>query len=43
MEFKKHVLIIGSGPNAVKAVELETAFDIVAINNALRVRLIGAI
>ena len=40
MEFKKHVLIIGSGPNAVKAAKLETAFDaIVAINNAWRVRL----
>ena len=39
MEFKKHVLIIGSGPNAVKAAELETAFDaIVVINNAWRVR-----
>ena len=39
MEFEKHVLIIGSGPNAVKAAELETAFDaIVVINNAWRVR-----
>ena len=35
MKFEKHVLIIGSGPNAVKAAELEGAFDaIVAINNA---------
>jgi len=39
MEFEKHVLIIGSGPNAVKAAELETAFDaIVVINNAWRIR-----
>ena len=39
MDFKKHVLIIGSGPNAVKAAELETAFDaIVVINNAWRIR-----
>ena len=39
MEFEKHVLIIGSGPDAVKAAELETAFDaIVVINNAWRVR-----
>ena len=39
MEFEKHVLIIGSGPNAVSAVELKTAFDaIVVINNAWRVR-----
>ena len=38
MEFEKHVLIIGSGPNAVKAAELGTAFDaIVVINNAWRV------
>ena len=39
MDFKKHVLIIGSGPNALKAAELETAFDaIVVINNAWRIR-----
>ena len=39
MEFEKHVLIIGSGPNAVSAVELKTDFDaIVVINNAWRVR-----
>ena len=39
MEFEKHVLIIGSGPNAVEAAELETAFDaIVVINNAWLVR-----
>ena len=39
MELEKHVLIIGSGPNAVEAAELETAFDaIVVINNAWRVR-----
>ncbi len=39
MESKKHVLIIGSGPNALKANELKTAFDaIVVINNAWRVR-----
>ena len=39
MEFEKHVLIIGSGPNAVEAAELEIAFDsIVVINNAWRVR-----
>ena len=39
MEFEKHVLIIGSGPNAVNAAELEIAFDaIVVINNAWRVR-----
>ena len=39
MELKKHVLIIGSGPNAEEAAELETAFDaIVVINNAWRVR-----
>ena len=39
MEFEKHVLIIGSGPNAVGAAELETSFDaIVVINNAWRVR-----
>ena len=39
MEFKKHVLIIGSGPNAVKAAGLATAFDsVVVINNAWRIR-----
>ena len=39
MEFQKHVLIIGSGPNALKATELETAFDaIVVINNAWQIR-----
>ena len=39
MDFKKNVLIIGSGPNAVKAADLETAYDaIVVINNAWRVR-----
>lgn len=39
MVFKKHVLIIGSGPNALKATELETAFDaIVVINNAWQIR-----
>ena len=39
MDSKKHVLIIGSGPNAVKAAELQTTFDaIVVINNAWRVR-----
>ena len=39
MDCTKHVLIIGSGPNAVKASELETSFDaIVAINNAWRIR-----
>ena len=39
MESKKHVLIIGSGPNALKANELKIAFDaIVVINNAWRVR-----
>ena len=39
MDCTKHVLIIGSGPNAVKASELETSFDaIVVINNAWRIR-----
>ena len=39
MDCTKHVLIIGSGPNAVNASELETSFDaIVVINNAWRIR-----
>ena len=39
MDCTKHVLIIGSGPNAVQASELETSFDaIVVINNAWRIR-----
>lgn len=39
MDCTKHVLIVGSGPNAVKASELETSFDaIVVINNAWRIR-----
>jgi len=39
MDYTKHVLIIGSGPNAIKASELETSFDaIVVINNAWRIR-----
>ena len=39
MDCTKHVLIIGSGPNAIKASELETSFDaIVVINNAWRIR-----
>ena len=39
MDCTKHVLVIGSGPNAVQASELETSFDaIVVINNAWRIR-----
>ena len=39
MDCTKHVLIIGSGPNAIKASELLTSCDaIVVINNAWRIR-----